>query len=315
MMSRALRRLIAKFGRSRVTRDSSTKSATQPLPTHSDTLDPFDIPSSDSSRSERDKASHDGCDRLQSLPPEVRRHLLSLLDLSRLKALVHASPIFHQQYLYDRSYLLSSSLEHTLRGAAVDAFAVTILSKSSSSTVDTLMSLKELYPGIPQLVGKLTEIEAVNMAMFYWSAKSISDYFGRWALVDLVRLTGGHHDTGFSNMENLRLMRATYRFQIVCQLVDPVDRSRRTAAKEEAVLPFLSLLEPWEIEEMFSFYQFAQSIYSKVFDDIRLDVHPENPRFDDQGRPPTPEGAFEMENYGKRYFTLLPARKHYSSPI
>ena len=47
-----------------------------------------------------------GLGGLDRLPPEVRRHLLATLDLSRLKALVRVSPTFHQHYLFDRKYLL-----------------------------------------------------------------------------------------------------------------------------------------------------------------------------------------------------------------
>jgi hypothetical protein len=37
------------------------------------------------------------------------------------------------------------------------------------------------------------------------------------------------------------------------------------------------MLEPWEIEELFSFYQFVQDIYSNILNDIRWDLHPNNP--------------------------------------
>lgn len=249
---------------------------------------------------QHDNLAHQhGLDRLQSLPPEVRHHLLSLLGLSRLKAIVHDSPIFHQHYLYDRNYILCSSLEHTLRGAAVDALAATMLSKPTSSLDETLVLVKELHSSDPRLVGKLTEEEAVAMAVLYSTAQSVTEHFASWVLDDLARLTGSQQEMILSSTENLRFMRTSYRFQILCRLADLRDRSRRTAAKDEAILPFLGLLEPWEIEELFSFYQFVQSVYSKILDDIRLDVHPDNPRFDDQDRLPTPEGAFEIDNYGR----------------
>ena len=61
---------------------------------------------------------------LENLPPEVRRHLLSMLELDGLRALVSTSPIYYHQYLLDRRYLLCKCLEVTLRGVTVDAFAV-----------------------------------------------------------------------------------------------------------------------------------------------------------------------------------------------
>lgn len=71
---------------------------------------------------------------LDILPPEVRRHLLSILDLPRLKALVHASPTFHQQYLIDRKYLLCKSLEETLGSVTVDAYAVHLFAAQDANT-------------------------------------------------------------------------------------------------------------------------------------------------------------------------------------
>jgi hypothetical protein len=61
------------------------------------------------------------------------------------------------------------------------------------------------------------------------------------------------------------------------------------------VLAFLDVLDPWEIEELFSFYQFAQGVYDRILSEIRWDLHPDNPKFDDQGRPPTPEQAFNLD--------------------
>lgn len=44
---------------------------------------------------------------LEDFPAEIRRHILSMLELDELKVLVRASPVYHQQYLLDRRYLLS----------------------------------------------------------------------------------------------------------------------------------------------------------------------------------------------------------------
>ncbi|KOC14191.1 hypothetical protein AFLA70_307g001680 [Aspergillus flavus AF70] len=61
---------------------------------------------------------------VEDLPPEVRHHLLSMLELETLWALVHASPVYHQQDLSARRRLLCSGLETTLRSATSDACAV-----------------------------------------------------------------------------------------------------------------------------------------------------------------------------------------------
>ena len=61
---------------------------------------------------------------LENLPPEVRRHILYFLGVEELRALVHASPVFHQQYLLDRRSLLLQSIETISGNITVDAYAV-----------------------------------------------------------------------------------------------------------------------------------------------------------------------------------------------
>ena len=61
---------------------------------------------------------------LEKLPPEIRCHILYILGITEIRALVHASPVFHQQYVLDRRSLLSKSLKTTLGDVAVDACAV-----------------------------------------------------------------------------------------------------------------------------------------------------------------------------------------------
>jgi hypothetical protein len=104
-------------------------------------------------------------------------------------------------------------------------------------------------------------------------------------------------------MEKLRLTRAIYRFQLLCQVADPADTAL-LSSREETVRAFLDLLEPWEIEELFSFYQFAQDVYDRALKDIRWHLQPHNPKFEDQRQPPTPEWAFILDNMSKLSYTL-----------
>ena len=79
---------------------------------------------------------------LESLPPEIWLQLLSILELEELRALVHASPVFHQQYLLDRRSLLCKSLETTLRSVTVDASSACRTSLLASSLSNTRTSEK-----------------------------------------------------------------------------------------------------------------------------------------------------------------------------
>ncbi|KAJ4320267.1 hypothetical protein N0V84_005965 [Fusarium piperis] len=115
-------------------------------------------------------------------------------------------------------------------------------------------------------------------------------------MANLVKASKNHdyqQEIQPSRTEMTRLTRAAYRFQLLCQLASP----ERTLgpSRENHLWAFLSVIEPWEIEELFAFYQFAYGIYDKVFTDIYWDLHPNNPKFDGQGRPPTPDGAFDLD--------------------
>ena len=61
---------------------------------------------------------------LECLPTKIRRHILSMLKYEELKALVHASSVYHQQYVLDRHYILFQCLKATLGGNIIDACAV-----------------------------------------------------------------------------------------------------------------------------------------------------------------------------------------------
>lgn len=253
------------------------------------------------------KQNHES--KLESLPPEIRRQILSTLDLARLKAVVRASPAFHQQYLFDRNHLLCTSLETTLDSVTVDAYAVSQYATQRKDTrQDSLLKLysTKISRQFLPLVGKLTLEETLKIVFFYFQlVKPLIEYYARWTLDNLAEEAGEDAcgEVALTSMETLRLTRAIYRFQLLCQLADPVDTAIMSS-RGETVRAFLDLLEPWEIEEVFSFYQFAQDAYDRKFKHIRWNLHPSNPKFDDQRQPPTPEGAFVLDNLSKLNYSL-----------
>ncbi|RAQ59023.1 hypothetical protein COH20_007123 [Aspergillus flavus] len=115
--------------------------------------------------------------------------------------------------------------------------------------------------------------ELVDVAAFYFSiVKPLAQYYTRWTLGNLaIETDKPRSDEPLSKMEETRLIRALYRFQL-CYL-----------------------FEPWEVEEISCIYTFAKERYNQIFNDIRWNVHEENPKFEGQ-RPPTPEGAFDLDN-------------------
>lgn len=61
---------------------------------------------------------------LESPPAGIRRHLLSVVEYEGLKALTHACPVYHQEYLLDRKWIPFKYLDRTLRSAIIEVGAV-----------------------------------------------------------------------------------------------------------------------------------------------------------------------------------------------
>lgn len=128
-------------------------------------------------------AAKQTCDsRLESLPPEIQRHLMSTLDLPRLKALVRASPTFHK-HLLDRKYILCRSLQETWGSVTVDAYAVHQSAPQAGGMKQNMMESVNRYSEQTSqrclsLSDKLSLDEVVDMAVFYLDhVKPITEYF------------------------------------------------------------------------------------------------------------------------------------------
>ncbi|KAE8132867.1 hypothetical protein BDV38DRAFT_296563 [Aspergillus pseudotamarii] len=248
---------------------------------------------------------------VEDLPPEVRHHLLSMLELETLRALLYASPVYHQQYLLARKRLLCKSLETTLRTATIDACAVYqsgLVDFPHSRTKEKVNTFLQSYQdqrgsslySVPSKTCSVDEL--VALAVFYFSiVKPLAQYYTSWALGNLATETGNpRSNEPLSQVEETRLIRALYRFQLCCNLFGAgchksSQMQRLSFDSVEIGTIFLDLFEPWEVEEISCIYTFAKERYNQIFNDIRWDVHEENPKFEGQ-RPPTPEGAFDLDN-------------------
>ncbi|ODM19351.1 hypothetical protein SI65_05969 [Aspergillus cristatus] len=207
---------------------------------------------------------------LENLPAEIRRHLLFTLEYEELKALVHASPVYHQQYLLDRHSVLSNCLQMVLGSNTIDAFI-----------------------------------------------KPLAWHYTEWALDNIAKETKEEtKETGdeqahkpLSRTEEAGIVRALYRFQLHCNLFGVSQynffRQRRLKFLDVDILNiFFRVFEPWDVEEIACIYTFTKAKYNQIFDDIRWDVHQENPKFEAQRRPPTPDGAFDFDSEMTRSMLL-----------
>ncbi|OJJ46464.1 hypothetical protein ASPZODRAFT_132541 [Penicilliopsis zonata CBS 506.65] len=272
---------------------------------------------------------------LESLPAEVRRYLLSLMDVQGLRALVHASPVYHQQYLLDRTWLLRRCLDHTLRSVLVDAWAVYQTSEARFArkrTMETVAPFITAYQdrravfadtGAPSPAPTMDEVAGM-MAYHIGVVMPLLRQYAGWALDNLSRETEDttheakditheakdttYNDTTYKSedttrdanetltmTEETRLMRALYRFEL-CSNLFGVRTERPTFEGIDIRITLERLYQPWEIEEISCIHTFVRDKFTQVFDEIRWDVDEDNPKYAGHQRPPTPDGVFDLVN-------------------
>lgn len=262
------------------------------------------------SESEESQAKNVHNNALERLPAEIRRRILSILEYDGLKALVHASPVYHQQYLLEHQNLLCKCLEITLGGnTIVDAWAVYqsgLVDFSATRTKEIVAQFLELYQDRHSssfhcpFSNMLTLDEVISMVNFYASiVRPLMQYYTGWALDTLTEETKNPQShQPVSRTEETRLVPGLYHFQLYCNLFGSsyTCHSYFRVKGVEILRIFMSVYEPWEVEEMLCIDVFAKAKFNQVFNDIHWDVHEENPRLEGQHRPPTPDGAFDFDN-------------------
>ena len=261
---------------------------------------------------------------LENLPAEIRLAILEAMDYKTLRALARASPIFHQQYRLNRRSLLRGSLQRTLGATAVDACAAYRSRLESFSDERTRESVAEFLKAewdprtsaTSSILDKaLTDNEVVAMAAFHFTViEPLVERFTSWALGRLAIETGrSPHHKPLSTTEEARVVRAMYRFQLCCNLFH--ERRLRFQLHLDSIDVaelFFFLIEPWEAEQVTCVHAFAKDEFDRIFLDIHLDVSPENPRFADQRRPPTPDGAFDFDSGCQCTIISFPFQPHSS---
>jgi hypothetical protein len=221
---------------------------------------------------------------LEGLPAELRYQILECLDdLNDLKAVVHASPVLHHQYLSDRKRLLA----HHLRAVLGDHvfFDACMVQKSpalhrpkvplSSRVLDEFMSGYHKLPSALAMIEKVcTADDLADMVGFYLSViRPLSDSL---SLLLLHQLPGASEVPPLSRMENVRIMRGLYRFELWCRLFGPGDKTLHLDLDRWAMdlnlkgilEHFFEVFEPWEIEEISCIHEFFWSACESAFDQI-----------------------------------------------
>ncbi|GAQ47300.1 similar to An01g01670 [Aspergillus niger] len=256
---------------------------------------------------------------LETLPAEIRIQILLLLNVEGLKSLVQASPVYHNQYLLDRKRLLLNCLATTLGRIFFEACIVQETSSVSFSQTRNHDRIHEYFGSLMKrrchsdLTAGLTLKDAIDMVTFYLSVlKPFAQHYSVWALGNLAQEPEATHtkiDEALSESEEHRIIRALYRFQLCSNVFgvgpnkDELDLFRIDFQFSDSdILKLLEdLWEPWELEEINCINVFAETKCRAIHDAVTWDFSERNPRFDDQERPPTPDGAVNIPQHSHAY--------------
>ncbi|KAJ0106845.1 hypothetical protein J7T55_014921 [Diaporthe amygdali] len=252
---------------------------------------------------------------LESLPAELRTILLmSIPNLATLSRLVHASPVFHAQYLLDRKSILTRVLlTETTEDVFVDVYAAFRsrpynigLPTGPNTNVTSFLALYRVWRS-PSASDRPT-LETCSLDGICWMARfhqstvnPLVTYFISWALANFrsspVQPNAQSPEAAedLTRTEKTRLTRALYRFEVFCHLFCGSQYERFVAMDINEVF-FSNLdLAPWEAEEMNCIYAFVKQNYEAVLDDVKGDLNEENPKFDGQFEPELQGLAFPID--------------------
>jgi hypothetical protein len=233
---------------------------------------------------------------LETLPAEIRRQIIYLPGFADLRSLVHASPVFHQQYVLDRRSILSACLDSMLGGVIVDAYAVhktiwlrRMFNNRAEPGILALrpyQSQESFSTQRQSLATELTLDQLIDMFTFHSLVlEPLVPIYTEWALANFPQENGdkshrSRQHQPLSGMEEMRLMRALYRFQLFCNLQGlgrHIERKNflpfviaSTAA--DKLNKFFCWFEPWEVEEIICIHTFAMDKLSGIFCEVYVDA-------------------------------------------
>ncbi|KAK7421458.1 hypothetical protein QQX98_002157 [Neonectria punicea] len=242
--------------------------------------------------------------KFEQLPFDIRHQVLLAVDnIEDLGTLVRASPTYHQQYLHGRAFWLRRYLLLNIGHVLIDAYSANLCSSPSLRQRRNRQQVREFLAAYPSrrstatvetLFASTSTEEIASIASFYTSTiRPLLQEYVAWTRSNLGSLSVPDQ---LSKAEQTRILRGMYRFQIFCNVFgySRVDRDL-TLSNDETLGLFLNIFEPWEFEEIICINSFADSRFQTVFDEVELDLHPDNPRFDAERRDlSTPDGAFDL---------------------
>ncbi|KAF5982008.1 hypothetical protein FBULB1_4510 [Fusarium bulbicola] len=250
--------------------------------------------------------------KFEQLPFEIRNGIFLAIDsLSDLSALVHASPIFHEQYRLDRAFWLWHCLQLEMGNVYIDAYIADQCNAREfrfKRTREKILLLIEDYKSHRSLSTDIftkhpDEDEILSIVTFHSSViRPLIHHYVSWTRSNMAPLSSPKE---ISKTEERRIMRGLYRFQIFSNLFGPARHrgfrhGESLLGDEERLGLFLDGFEGWEVEEMLCINVFMHAKYDSVFQQVQWDLHPDNPSFDIvRTGPHTPPGAFHLVDHSE----------------
>ena len=243
---------------------------------------------------------------LESLPTEIQSAvLLNIRDIASLKALIHASPRYHSAYLSQRNAILKRVLFNSIHPDVLyDAFfAVRSTSTLTSNLQDRTARVKGFLLEYKDKRDEWTPPEHLDLELLFKLARLQNQV--QHATHDLCqkafscrpfagKLLG--HGEQLSPNEIRRFYRAFYRFEIFCRLFrnwdvplpdqnspDASDGDRPSTPELDSMeksMRFLSLFNPWEVEELACVRDYFCSYYRHMLQKFEPDLRKTNPNLD-----------------------------------
>lgn len=114
--------------------------------------------------------------------------------------------------------------------------------------------------------------EAIDLIHLY---KSITRVAADYCVSIATKMQQGEPVLNLAHVEQLRLYRAIYRFQIYCnffgsdlRLAAPDGGDRRTRFEDDPAMKFLHSFPPWEVEEMACIWHYLKSRWASILREV-----------------------------------------------
>ncbi|KAJ6189295.1 hypothetical protein N7519_004203 [Penicillium mononematosum] len=224
---------------------------------------------------------------LETLPAELRRHILLRVAIDSLKALVQASPIYFHQYRLDRKHILCQSLELTLVRKQLQISSIPTTQYWVNFYL-TLPSLQIAQHGRCHVYGQipLLDVQPLMQCFVTRASSNLTETKG-FQIGETSSGTGyisriRRIEESLSRTNDTQLMGAFYRFQFCCNVygfesLDSVALNIRIATPARILKYFLYHFQRYDVSCL---SYFSEKKCRQIDHNITRDLRKRSPGFD-----------------------------------